>query len=175
MSSLRDIAPRPQDLAVGRAASSSNDSARPSRVAIACTACRTRRAKCDGARPTCRGCEERDLVCQYGQPTGPQLAQAQKRKIEELEEDKSSLYEVLWYLQTTSPEKASALLQLLRAAQGEDIGGILKQFEQSRSQSVETPAHPTLPRVNRRHRPYSLRQESWITLDYPPFVNITSR
>ncbi|KAL7777733.1 hypothetical protein CFE70_004402 [Pyrenophora teres f. teres 0-1] len=100
---------------------------------------------CDGARPTCRGCEERDLVCQYGQPTGPQLAQAQKRKIEELEEDKSSLYEVLWYLQTTSPEKASALLQLLRAAQGEDIGGILKQFKQSRSQSVETPctSNPT--------------------------------
>ena len=93
--------------------------------------------QCDGARPTCRSCVERDLTCQYGQPTGPQLARVQKRKIEELEEDKSSLYEVLWYLQTTSPDKASALLQHLRAARGENFGAILKQFEQSHSRPAE--------------------------------------
>jgi hypothetical protein len=75
---------------------------------------------------------ERDSQCEYGPPTGPMLAQAQKRKIEELENDKSSLYEVLWYLQTTSPDKATSLLQHMRATKGEDIGAILKNFEQNR-------------------------------------------
>ncbi|KAF1835148.1 hypothetical protein BDW02DRAFT_588352 [Decorospora gaudefroyi] len=119
MSAFRDIAPRPQDLPPASAGSNAaKDSARPSR--------------CDGARPTCRSCVERDSRCEYGPPTGPLLVQAQKRKIEELENDKSSLYEVLWYLQTTSPDKATALLQQIRASEGEDLGAILKNFEQSR-------------------------------------------
>jgi hypothetical protein len=62
--------------------------------------------------------------------------------MEELEQDKSSLYELLWYLQTASPEKATSLLQQLRAAQGEDIGALLNQFDQNRHASPE-PASST--------------------------------
>jgi hypothetical protein len=35
----------------------------------------------------------------------------------------------MWYLQTTSPDKATTLLQHLRAAQGDDLGVIFKNFE----------------------------------------------
>lgn len=42
------------------------------------------------------------------------------------------MYEILWYLQTTSPDKATALLQHLRASQGDDIGAVLKHFDQGR-------------------------------------------
>jgi hypothetical protein len=158
--SFRDIAPRPQDLAEAFANQRPADIAtRPSRVAIACSACRTRRIKvassrrhiadsvetnaqqCDGTKPTCRSCIERDTTCEYDPPTGPLLAQAQKRKIEELENDKTSLYEILWYLQTTSPDKATSLLQHMRTSQGKDMGAILENFEQGRGQG-EPAAEP---------------------------------
>ncbi|KAA8621196.1 nitrate assimilation regulatory protein nira protein [Pyrenophora tritici-repentis] len=127
---------------------------------------------CDGARPTCRSCEERYLTCQYGQPTGPQLVQAQKRKIEQLEEDKNSFYEVLWYLQTTSPEKASALLQHLRAAQDGDIGAILKQFEQNRSQSAE-PSSTSNP--NASESPAFVILAAPGIMDHPRFSTVRKR
>ncbi|KNG46271.1 nitrate assimilation regulatory protein nira [Stemphylium lycopersici] len=76
----------------------------------------------------------------YGPPTGPLLAQAQKRKIEALENDKSSLYEMLWYLQTTSPSKAAALLQYMRAAQGQDLGAIFENFERGNRNSMPSAA-----------------------------------
>lgn len=155
MSSYRDLAPRPQDSDSAAAGDSKVGVANrtPSRVAAACVTCRARRTKvfhpihysdrqylsrstadirqCDGGTPACRSCVKRNSSCRYDPPTGTLLAQAQKRKIEELENDKSSLYEVVWYLQTTSPDKATALLRYMRAAQGEDLGVIFKNFEMS--------------------------------------------
>ncbi|CAN9110090.1 unnamed protein product [Alternaria alternata] len=97
---------------------------------------------CDGERPACRSCVERETTCGYDPPTGTLLAQAQKRKIEELETDRSSLYEVLWYLQTASPSKATALLRHMRAAQGEDLGVIFRNFEMNRPSSSMSAAAP---------------------------------
>ena len=85
---------------------------------------------------------ERETTCGYDPPTGTLLAQAQKRKIEELETDRSSLYEVLWYLQTASPSKATALLRHMRAAQGEDLGVIFRNFEMNRPSSSMSAAAP---------------------------------
>jgi hypothetical protein len=45
------------------------------------------------------------------------------------------MYEVLWYLQTSSPDRATALLQHMRAAQGQDLGIIFKNFEMGRRHS----------------------------------------
>lgn len=54
------------------------------------------------------------------------------------------MYEVLWYLQTASPDKATALLQHLRATQGDDLGVIFKNFEMGRRNSSESgPASET--------------------------------
>ncbi len=35
------------------------------RIALACSACRTRKSKCDGARPTCSTCQTLDFSCEY--------------------------------------------------------------------------------------------------------------
>lgn len=60
------------------------------------------------------------------------LAKQQKETIEELENDKSALYETLWYLQTKSPEQATDLLAFLRSNQAGDMGLILQHFSQYR-------------------------------------------
>jgi hypothetical protein len=63
----------------------------------------------------------------------------QKATIEELESEKSALYEILWYLQTTSPEQATALLDTLRASKHDamettvqHIGATVQHFAQHR-------------------------------------------
>ncbi|KAF2154754.1 hypothetical protein K461DRAFT_101621 [Myriangium duriaei CBS 260.36] len=40
-------------------------SAKRRRIALACSACRTRKSRCDGARPTCSNCTSQRLVCAY--------------------------------------------------------------------------------------------------------------
>jgi hypothetical protein len=70
------------------------------------------------------------------------VSQAQKRKIDELENDKSALYEILWYLQTTSPDQATALLQHLRSNQDGDMGGILSHFTKYRHESFRATTPP---------------------------------
>jgi hypothetical protein len=54
--------------------------------------------------------------------------------IQELEKDKSALYEILWYLQTKSPEQATALLELLRSNQEGGVGAVLQHFAQYRKE-----------------------------------------
>ncbi|KAF1947555.1 hypothetical protein EJ02DRAFT_92320 [Clathrospora elynae] len=141
MSNFRDIAPRPLDLAPAPV-ESTGARARPSKVAVACNACRTKRTKCDGARPCCGTCIDRDSTCKYSPPPAPVLAQSQKKKIEQLQKDKASLYEVLWFLRTKSPDKATALLQHIRSAQGEDVGAILKNFDANHVASFEHADEP---------------------------------
>jgi hypothetical protein len=85
--------------------------------------------KCDGARPKCRACNAQASACVYAAPANL-LAKRQKETIEELENDKRALYEILFCLQTKSPEQATALLAFLRSDQGGDMGVILQRFSQ---------------------------------------------
>jgi hypothetical protein len=52
----------------------------------------------------------------------------QKSTIEELQREKGSLYEILWYLQTTSPEQATAMLDMLRASNHQDMDGTVQNM-----------------------------------------------
>jgi hypothetical protein len=62
------------------------------------------------------------------------LAREQKVTIQALESDKSAVYEVLWYLQTKSPQQATALLDFLRANQEGGVGAIVQHFAQYRQE-----------------------------------------
>ncbi|KAF2124619.1 hypothetical protein P153DRAFT_123216 [Dothidotthia symphoricarpi CBS 119687] len=62
------------------------------------------------------------------------------------------MYEILWYLQTQSPEKATAMLDFLRTSQDGDMGACLGHFEQHLRQNPESsiqaqkaPSHITPP------------------------------
>jgi hypothetical protein len=98
--------------------------------------------------------------------TPPVLAQQQKATIEGLEKDKSALYEILWYLQTESPEHATSLLDSLRTKQGDDIGAMLQHFAQYRDTahgSIVSSSKNPIPSLSQHeavpsatHRPNSL-------------------
>jgi len=64
--------------------------------------------------------------------------------IKELESDKSALYEVLWYLQTTTPESASELLDQLRSDPGKDVGAIVHHFSQHRRDATSSSDRSTI-------------------------------
>jgi hypothetical protein len=76
--------------------------------------------------------------CEWPAPTGQQLVTDQKQMIKELENDKSALYEVLWFLQTTSPEAAIDMLSQLRSNPGGDIGAIVQHFAQYRRDVLDS-------------------------------------
>jgi hypothetical protein len=56
------------------------------------------------------------------------LAKQPEATIQQLENVKSALCEILWYLQTTSPEQATALFDYLRSNQGDDVEATLQHF-----------------------------------------------
>jgi hypothetical protein len=89
--------------------------------------------ECDGTKPKCRACSSQASDCVYAAPLSL-LARQQKLTIQELEKDKSALYEILWYLQTKSPEQVTALLELLRSNQDGGVGAVLQHFAQYRQE-----------------------------------------
>ncbi|KAF2828201.1 hypothetical protein CC86DRAFT_320848 [Ophiobolus disseminans] len=127
---MRDLAPRPPG-APGPISEPPTPT-RHGKVAVACGTCRVRRTKCDGVKPTCRACITRTSKCEWPASMGQQLAQEQKQMIHDLKNDKSALYEVLWYLQTTNPESAGELLDQLRSKPLNDVGAIVQHFAQYR-------------------------------------------
>jgi hypothetical protein len=64
-----------------------NSKKQPRRYAFACTNCRKKKIRCDGAQPECTSCVRAEEVCQYPKKRmEAQLAQAQRR-IQELESE----------------------------------------------------------------------------------------
>ncbi|KAF5548366.1 nitrogen assimilation transcription factor nit-4 [Fusarium phyllophilum] len=91
---------------------------------IACESCRKRKAKarCDGQRPKCKSCINRDIQCNY-QATKWDL----KRKYDEVQE-RSSLYEQLCFLLTCLPDReAQGIFRRLR--EGADVATIMRQLQ----------------------------------------------
>ncbi|KAH8671767.1 fungal-specific transcription factor domain-containing protein [Tricladium varicosporioides] len=56
------------------------------RIALACSPCRARKSRCDGARPTCSGCEELGFECVYVNPTSSTNVIVGKEYLSSLEE-----------------------------------------------------------------------------------------
>jgi hypothetical protein len=118
--------------------------------------------ECDGARPRCRACSSQASDCVYAAPS-QLLAREQKLTIQALESDKSAVYEVLWYLQTKSPEQATGLLDFLRANQEGGVGAIVQHFAQYRQEF----AHLTAAASNAATAPSSSSSNH-----YAPFAAV---
>ncbi|KAF2998524.1 hypothetical protein E8E13_004587 [Curvularia kusanoi] len=94
-------------------------------VAVACTTCRSGKAKCDGLRPKCTRCTDNDSICSYDVPEG--VSRAERMKL--LKRDSASgrveeLERVMNALRSGSDIEASTLLARLRL--GERVDDIAK-------------------------------------------------
>ncbi|KEQ68599.1 hypothetical protein M436DRAFT_58083, partial [Aureobasidium namibiae CBS 147.97] len=100
----------------------------------ACDACRKRKTKCDGTRPTCQPCSIRDVVCVYAaEPDAPPII-ALKRKYEAASVEnrpnvisKQPNQELFEYLRSSDACHANNVFQRIRS--GHDLENILSFIE----------------------------------------------
>ncbi|KAH0286335.1 hypothetical protein KCU62_g6887, partial [Aureobasidium sp. EXF-3399] len=103
----------------------------------ACDACRKRKTKCDGTRPTCQPCSIRDVVCVYAaEPDAPPII-ALKRKYEALKRQSSREHELLSRLRSASSHDVQRLLNSLRTA--EEIDTVSQSALVSNGPDDDTP------------------------------------
>ncbi|RKK65579.1 hypothetical protein BFJ69_g16157 [Fusarium oxysporum] len=99
-----------------------------SMVKVACDACRQRKAKCDGRRPSCSTCIATGRECRYAaHPHELQLA-AIKRKYDELQErmvDHEKLYDTL---SARQPEEVEEILRRIQA--GGDVKSVTEDIQE---------------------------------------------
>ncbi|KAK0618837.1 hypothetical protein B0T14DRAFT_518107 [Immersiella caudata] len=93
----------------------------------ACDTCRTRKIKCSGGRPKCVACERSGAVCNYIAGPTETHSQALKRKVDQLQEEKS-VYQELTDLIRKMPEgESTEVVRRLRA--GDDVSAIVRQVK----------------------------------------------
>ncbi|ORX93515.1 hypothetical protein BCR34DRAFT_594663 [Clohesyomyces aquaticus] len=81
----------------------------------ACVPCRKRKSKCDGVRPFCSCCVQKDTECVFELWPNEKPSQAMKRKNEEMQGELADLREIYDFLQTRSEHEAQDLLARIRS------------------------------------------------------------
>ncbi|KAK0729242.1 hypothetical protein B0T21DRAFT_291956 [Apiosordaria backusii] len=110
-------------------ASSANGPAPPRRkrqaTTAACRACRKRKSKCDGARPTCSVCRDRKTKCEFDTIAASEThTQALKRKYVELQQQKTTFEQIYEVLRSRPEKEAEEIFQRIR--RGADATAILR-------------------------------------------------
>ncbi|KAK0673333.1 putative nitrogen assimilation transcription factor [Cercophora samala] len=138
-SSLRRLLPASNDEAASEAsvnletsptpASSTNGPPAPRRkrqaTTAACRACRKRKSKCDGARPTCSVCRDRKTKCEFDTIAATEThTQALKRKYTELQQQKTTFEQIYEVLRSRPEKEAEEIFQRIR--RGADANSILR-------------------------------------------------
>lgn len=80
----------------------------------ACTACRKKKQKCSGDRPTCQSCFERSLPCSYEVTEGMTRSADLKQKLYDVTEESRESNSLMAAMQNGTDEEASMLLARLR-------------------------------------------------------------
>lgn len=81
----------------------------------ACVACRKRKSKCDGNRPVCTCCAQKDTGCVYELGPSEKPSQAMKRKNEEMQGELSNLRQLYDFLRLRPEHEAMEVLKRIRA------------------------------------------------------------
>ncbi|KAH7396357.1 hypothetical protein BKA66DRAFT_566849 [Pyrenochaeta sp. MPI-SDFR-AT-0127] len=81
----------------------------------ACVACRKRKSKCDGNRPVCTCCVQKDTSCLYELGPNEKPSQAMKRKNEEMQGELSDLRQLYDFLRLRPEDEAMEILKRIRA------------------------------------------------------------
>lgn len=81
----------------------------------ACVACRKRKSKCDGNRPICTCCSQKDTECIYELGPNEKPSQAMKRKNEEMQGELSNLRQLYDFLRLRPENEAFEILRRIRS------------------------------------------------------------
>jgi hypothetical protein len=81
----------------------------------ACVACRKRKSKCDGSRPICTCCAQKDTECIYELGPNEKPSQAMKRKNEEMQGELSNLRQLYDFLRLRPEQEAMEVLKRIRS------------------------------------------------------------
>ncbi|KAF2269450.1 hypothetical protein CC78DRAFT_575010 [Lojkania enalia] len=81
----------------------------------ACVACRKRKSKCDGQRPVCACCTQKDTECVYELGPNEKPSQAIKRKNEEMQAELSNLRHLYEFLRVRPEQEALEIFKRIRA------------------------------------------------------------
>ncbi|KAF2022988.1 hypothetical protein EK21DRAFT_105527 [Setomelanomma holmii] len=81
----------------------------------ACVACRKRKSKCDGNRPICTCCTQKDTNCLYELGPNEKPSQAMKRKNDEMQGELSNLRQLYDFLRLRPEQEAMEVLRRIRA------------------------------------------------------------
>ncbi|XPS80710.1 hypothetical protein M3J07_012683 [Ascochyta lentis] len=109
----QEPAPQPQPQSQSRPTLTS----KPKRTVTlgACVACRKRKSKCDGNRPVCTCCAQKDTECVYELGPNEKPSQAMKRKNEEMQGELSNLRQLYDFLRLRPEEEAIEVLKRMRS------------------------------------------------------------
>ncbi|KAK1579948.1 fungal-specific transcription factor domain-containing protein [Colletotrichum navitas] len=77
------------------------------RIPIACSSCRVRKSRCDGARPQCSTCVEQGLDCVYAANSGASNALVPKQYLEQVEHRLADVEEEISRLKRLIPNSLS--------------------------------------------------------------------
>jgi hypothetical protein len=80
----------------------------------ACVACRKRKSKCDGIRPVCTCCTQKDTDCVYELGPNEKPSQAMKRKNEEMQGELTNLRQLYDFLRLRPEGEAMEILRRIR-------------------------------------------------------------
>jgi hypothetical protein len=76
------------------------------------------KGKCNGDRPACKACRDREQSCQYASEPGITPVAALKRKYESLQAESADEHKLLGFLRTSSEEETIRVLAYLRSGNG---------------------------------------------------------
>ncbi|KAF9701037.1 hypothetical protein EKO04_000295 [Ascochyta lentis] len=97
---------------------------RRNRVASACEACRTRKTKCNGARPVCWECQKRSTRCDYAAHLTETQGQAVKRRHDALQAQNDAYAELFGLIQTRPDGESLEILR--RIKMGANVESVLR-------------------------------------------------
>lgn len=80
----------------------------------ACVACRKRKSKCDGRRPMCTCCGQKETECIYELGPNEKPSQAMKRKNEEMQGELTNLRQLYDFLRLRPEQEAMEVLRRIR-------------------------------------------------------------
>ncbi|KAF1969721.1 hypothetical protein BU23DRAFT_651917 [Bimuria novae-zelandiae CBS 107.79] len=117
MANFRPLQPAPMEEQVPQPHGKPFLTQKPKRTVTlgACVACRKRKSKCDGTRPICSCCSQKDTRCVYDLGPNEKPSQAMKRKNEEMQDELSSLRQLYDSLRMRPEHEALAILHKIRA------------------------------------------------------------